>query len=124
MDPKDAKAPEPSPKAEEAPVVGEAIFEVVNGEIPFNVVVLPPLLPSPAYLFEAEYVREGSSLVDSLFEFDVDNESLLELLHHLAIILGIEANRTSLLRASLPEIVHEYKRVRMICKTEHNSNPS
>lgn len=36
VDPKDANAPEPSPKAEEAPVVGEETFVVVKGDIPFN----------------------------------------------------------------------------------------
>lgn len=30
-DPKDAKAPEPRPKADEAPLVGEATFVVVKG---------------------------------------------------------------------------------------------
>ena len=54
VDPKDAKAPEPSPKAEEAPVVGEEIFVVVKGDIPFIVFTLPPALPSPANRFAVE----------------------------------------------------------------------
>ncbi len=35
-DPKDAKAPDPRPKADEAPLVGEAAFVVVKGAIPLN----------------------------------------------------------------------------------------
>lgn len=47
VDPNDAKAPEPSPKAEEAPVVGEEMFVVVKGDMPFIVFAFPPALPSP-----------------------------------------------------------------------------
>ena len=54
VDPKDAKAPEPSPKAEEAPVVGDEIFVVVKGGMPFIVFALPPALPSPANRFAVE----------------------------------------------------------------------
>ena len=53
-DPKDAKAPEPSPKAEEAPVVGEETLVVVKGDMPFNRFALPPPLPSPPNRFAAE----------------------------------------------------------------------
>ena len=35
-DPKDAKAPDPRPKADEAPLVGDAVFVVVNGAMPLN----------------------------------------------------------------------------------------
>lgn len=35
-DPKDAKAPDPRPKADEAPLVGEAAFVVVKGAMPLN----------------------------------------------------------------------------------------
>ena len=54
VDPKDAKAPEPSPKAEEAPTVGDEIFVVVKGGMPFIVFALPPALPSPANRFAVE----------------------------------------------------------------------
>ena len=35
-DPKEAKAPDPRPKAEEAPLVGEATLVVVKGAMPLN----------------------------------------------------------------------------------------
>lgn len=35
-DPNDAKAPDPRPKAEDAPLVGEAVFVVVKGAMPLN----------------------------------------------------------------------------------------
>ena len=35
-DPKDAKAPDPRPKADEAPLVGDAVFVVVKGAMPLN----------------------------------------------------------------------------------------
>ena len=35
-DPKDANAPDPRPKADEAPVVGEAVVVVVKGAMPLN----------------------------------------------------------------------------------------
>lgn len=35
-DPNDAKAPDPRPKADEAPLVGEAVFVVVKGAMPLN----------------------------------------------------------------------------------------
>ena len=34
--PKEAKAPEPNPNAEDAPLVGDAIVEVVKGAIPLK----------------------------------------------------------------------------------------
>ncbi len=46
-DPKDAKAPDPRPKAEEAPLVGEATLVVVNGVIPLNGLLLLLKDPSP-----------------------------------------------------------------------------
>ena len=46
-EPNDAKAPDPRPKADEAPVVGEAVFVVVNGVIPLNGLDLPLKDPSP-----------------------------------------------------------------------------
>ena len=45
-DPKEAKAPEPRPKAEEAPLVGDATPEVVRGVMPLN--GLPLLLKEPS----------------------------------------------------------------------------
>ena len=35
-DPKDAKAPDPRPKAEDAPLVGEAVLVVVKGAMPLK----------------------------------------------------------------------------------------
>ena len=58
VDPKDAKAPEPSPKAEDAPVVGVDTPVVVNGDMPFSRLALSPALPSVPGRFAAEYVRE------------------------------------------------------------------
>ena len=46
-DPNDAKAPDPRPKADEAPLVGEATFVVVNGAIPLNGLDLLLKDPSP-----------------------------------------------------------------------------
>lgn len=46
-DPKDAKAPDPRPKAEEAPLVGEAVLVVVKGAIPLNGLGLLLKDPSP-----------------------------------------------------------------------------
>lgn len=51
VDPKDAKAPEPSPKAEEAPFVGDATLVVVKGEIPLNGLDLLLKDPSPPKRF-------------------------------------------------------------------------
>ena len=46
-DPNDAKAPDPRPKAEEAPLVGEAVFVVVKGAMPLNGLDLLLKDPSP-----------------------------------------------------------------------------
>ena len=81
-DPKDANAPDPSPNAEDAPVVGDATVEALKGEIPLNELGLPLVEPSPANRFAAEYGREDSLLLPSLvvlFGLEVDRESLLEL---------------------------------------------
>lgn len=53
-DPKDANAPDPSPKAEEAPVVGEATVVADKGEMPLKGLDLPLAEPSPPNLFAAE----------------------------------------------------------------------
>lgn len=50
-DPKDAKAPEPSPKAEEAPEVGDATVVVVKGAMPLNGLDLLLKDPSPPKRF-------------------------------------------------------------------------
>lgn len=46
-DPNDAKAPDPRPKADEAPLVGEAAFVVVRGAMPLNGLDLLLKDPSP-----------------------------------------------------------------------------
>ena len=46
-DPNDAKAPDPRPKADEAPLVGEAAFVVVKGAMPLNGLGLLLRDPSP-----------------------------------------------------------------------------
>lgn len=46
-DPNDAKAPDPRPKADEAPLVGEATFVVVKGAMPLNGLGLLLRDPSP-----------------------------------------------------------------------------
>ena len=50
-DPKDANAPEPSPKAEDAPLVGEVIADVVSGAMPLNGLLLLLNEPSPPKRF-------------------------------------------------------------------------
>ena len=55
-DPKEANAPEPSPKAEEPPVVGEASPPGVNGGIALNG-FRPPWDESPPNRFVADIVR-------------------------------------------------------------------
>ena len=49
--PNDAKAPEPNPKAEDAPLVGEAMAEVVSGAMPLNGLLLLLNDPSPPNRF-------------------------------------------------------------------------
>lgn len=46
-DPKDAKAPDPRPKADEAPLVGEAALVLVKGAMPLNGLGLLLRDPSP-----------------------------------------------------------------------------
>ena len=82
-EPKDAKAPEPRPKAEEAPLVGDATLVVVRGAIPFNGLVLLLKEPSPPKRLVDWYGREFSVLMLSLLlllDFSADSDSLLELL--------------------------------------------
>lgn len=77
-EPKDAKAPEPRPKAEEAPFVGEMTPVVVTGAMPLRD-GLPPAVCSPPNRLVAEYGRELSGLLFSLLVLEVDREILLEL---------------------------------------------
>lgn len=76
--PKDAKAPEPRLKAEEAPVVGEATLVVVKGAMPLSG-GLPPGVLSPPNRLVAEKVRDPSSRLFSLLLLEVGKEVLLEL---------------------------------------------
>lgn len=82
VDPKDAKAPDPKPKAEDAPDVGEATAVVLSEVMPLAALALPPKAPSPPNFLDAEYVRVASGLLLSfelLLELAVDKDSLLEL---------------------------------------------
>jgi hypothetical protein len=78
-DPKDANAPEPRPKAEEPPVVGDAKPLGVSGATPLKG-FLPPCDESPPNRFVLERVRWGcSDLSFCCSECDIDRESLLVL---------------------------------------------
>ncbi len=77
-EPKDAKAPDPKPNAEEAPAAGEATFEVFKGVMPLREFLLPDV-PSPPERLVAEKVREPSGLPFSLSVEEVVREVLLEL---------------------------------------------
>jgi hypothetical protein len=82
-EPKDAKAPEPRPKADEPPaVVGDANPLGVSGETPLNG-FLPPCDESPPNRFALEKVRWGcSDFSGCCSECDMDRESLLVLELH------------------------------------------
>jgi hypothetical protein len=102
-EPKDAKAPDPSPKADEPPVVGDASAPGVNGEM-----VLKGLRPPcddvspPKRLAAAENVRVGGwSFWGSACE--VDRESLLVLQG--AVSRGTEDSRAGILGAASPEVL-------------------
>ena len=78
-DPNDAKAPEPSPNADEPPVVGEARPPVVSGATPLKG-FRPPCDESPPNRFAEGKVRCGwSDFSVCCSECDMDKESLLEL---------------------------------------------
>lgn len=82
-DPKDANAPDPSPKADDAPFVGEATLLLLRGEMPLNGLGLPLADTSLLKRFTEGYGRGGSDLLLSLFELlalEVERESLVELL--------------------------------------------
>lgn len=76
--PKDAKAPEPRPKADEAPGVGEATLVVVKGVMPLSEDLALGVL-SPPYRLLAEKVRDPSGLPFSLLVLEFVREFLLEL---------------------------------------------
>lgn len=57
VDPKDAKAPDPRPNADEPPVVGEASPAGVNGETPLNGFRPPCDESPPPNRLDAENVR-------------------------------------------------------------------
>lgn len=105
-DPNDAKAPDPRPKADEAPLVGEAAFVVVKGAMPLNGLDLLLKDPSPPpKRFAGWYGREFSDFVFSLlalFELDVERASLLELSNAPSQYLGAIGAGVSLLRPPLP----------------------
>ena len=107
-EPNDAKAPDPNPKADEAPVVGEATLVVVTGAMPLNGFDLLLKDPSPPKRFVGWYGREDSDLVFSLVPLFVDRDSLLELWSSkLSQLLQIVDSCSCLLGATLPQIVHE-----------------
>ena len=77
-DPKDAKAPEPSPNAEEPPVVGEARAPGVNGEMVLNGLRPPCDDVAPKPFAVAENVRAGGWSF-WVSDCEVERESLLVL---------------------------------------------
>ena len=80
--PKDAKAPDPSPNAEDAPTVGEATVALEDDVIGLKGLDLPPWTDvSPPKRFAAGKVRGESDLELSRVPLglEVDSESLLEL---------------------------------------------
>lgn len=84
-DPKEANAPEPRPKAEEAPFVEGVTLLVVKGGMPLNGLDLPLVDTSPAKRFADGYARGDSDLLFSLVTLlglEVDRESLVELLRY------------------------------------------
>ena len=81
--PKDAKAPEPSPKADEAPLVGEATVDVVRGAMPLKGLLLLLKDPSPPNRLAGWYGRVLSDLPFSFgaaLDSCAADASLLELL--------------------------------------------
>ena len=78
-EPNEAKAPDPRPKAEEPPLVGEETLVVVRGAMPLKGLPLVPAGPSPPKRFAGWYVRDPSDLFNSLPEFALDDPSLPEL---------------------------------------------
>ena len=96
-EPKEANAPVPRPKAEEAPVVGEAMPVVVDGEMALKGLDLPCEDESPPNRLAAAKVRGESDFVLSLLGvgFEVVRESLLELkAQKLEMLSGIRRHQT------------------------------
>lgn len=77
-EPKEANAPEPSPKADEPPVVGDASPPGVNGGMALKG-FRPPWEESPPKRLVAETVRWCGSDLSLFSECDMERESLLVL---------------------------------------------
>lgn len=71
-EPNDAKAPDPSPKAVEAPVVGEAMVPVDKGGMALKGLERPPWEEPPP----PKRARGGWSLLGSVWSLFMDRESL------------------------------------------------
>lgn len=108
-EPKEAKAPEPRPKAEEAPLVGEATPVVVKGVMPLRGVLAPPGALSPPNRLVAENVRDPSGLVlFSLVVLELVKDVLLELsVSPISDTANSSGGSNDPLGTSLPEVVHE-----------------
>ena len=80
-EPKEAKAPDPRPKAEDAPAVGEVTLVAVAGEVVLKGLDLPWDEVSPPNRRLEGNARGESCFAASLllFETEVDKDSLLEL---------------------------------------------
>lgn len=81
-DPKEANAPEPSPKAKDAPLMGGVAVFVDKGVMPLNGLGLPPADASAPKRFADAKARGDSVLLCSLLAllvFGVERESLVEL---------------------------------------------
>lgn len=81
-EPNDANAPEPRPKAEEAPVVGEATLVVATGAMRLSGGLtsdVPSDMPFPPNRLVAENVRDPSDRLFSLMLLEVVKDVLLEL---------------------------------------------
>lgn len=81
-EPNDANAPDPKPKAEDAPLVGDATFVVARGVMPLRGFVL---LLKESNRFACWYGRDPPSLLFSLtVPLALEIEFLLELWNPLA----------------------------------------
>lgn len=104
-EPKDANAPDPSPNAEEPPVVGDASPPVVKGGMVLKG-FLPPCDESPPNRFVAENVRCGASGFSPwASECDMDRESLLLLLGAISVEPRRCGDSGSILGAAGPQIL-------------------
>ena len=107
-DPKEAKAPDPRPKAEDAPTVGEAMPDVAVGVKALNGLALPWEDKSPPNLLEDGNGRGESALKMSLlaFEWDVESVSLLVLVSPVSRNSKAEG-KILILRTALSEVIHK-----------------